>query len=65
MDFVVGLPKFKGFNAIWIVVDRLSKQEHFVPYMRTIDAQGLSTLFIDNTFPFHGLPDSIVSDRGP
>ena len=33
--------------------------------MTTIDAQGLATLFIDNIFRLHGLPNSIVSDRGP
>ena len=65
MDFVVGLPKSKGFDALWVVVDRLSKQQHFVPCLTTIDAQGLATLFIDNIFRLHGLPDSIVSDRGP
>ena len=65
MDFVVGLPKSRDFDAIWVVVDRLSKQRHFVPCMTTIDAQGLATLFIDNIFRLHGLPDSIVSDRGP
>ena len=65
MDFVVGLPKSKGFDTIWVVVDRLSKQRHFVPCMTTIDAQGLATLFIDNIFRLHGLPDSIVCDRGP
>ena len=65
MDFVVGLPKSKGFDAIWVVVDRLSKQRHFVPFMTTIDAQGQSTLFIDNIFRLHGLPDSIVRHRGP
>ena len=65
MDFVVGLPKSKGFDAIWVVVDRLSKQRHFVPSMTTIDGQGLATLFINNIFSLHGLPDSIVSDRGP
>ena len=32
--------------------------------MTTIDAQGLATLFIDNIFPLHGLPVSIVSDCG-
>jgi hypothetical protein len=31
MDFVVGLPECQGFNAIWNVVDRLTKQRHFVP----------------------------------
>ena len=65
MDFVVGLLKSKSFDAIWVVVDRLSKQRHFVPYMTTIDSQGLATLFIDNIFRLHGLPDSIVSDPGP
>ena len=65
MDFVMGLPKSKGFDAIWVVVDRLSKQRHFVPCMTTVDAEGLARLFIDNVFRLHGLPDSIVSDRGP
>ena len=64
MDFVVGLPKSKGFDNIWIVVDRLSKQRHFIACMTTIDSQGLSTLFIDKTFLLHGLHDSIVSNRG-
>ena len=65
MDCVVRLPKSKSFDAIWVVVDRLSKQRHFVPCMTTIDAQGLATLFIDNIFRLHGLPNSIVSDHGP
>ena len=65
MDFVVGLPKSKGFDDIWVVVDRLSKQRYFVPCMTTINAQGLATLFIDNIFHLHGPPDSIVSDCGP
>ena len=65
MDFVVGLPQSKGFNTIWLVVDRHSKQRHFVPCMTTIDAQDLASLFIDNIFRLHGLPNSIISDRGP
>ena len=65
MEFVVGLPKSKGFDTIWVVVDRLSKQRQFVPCMTTIDAQGLATLFIDNIFRLHGVPGSIVSDYGP
>ena len=65
MDFVFGLPKSRGFDAIWVVVDRLSKQQHLVPCMTTIDAQGMATLFIDNIFLLQALPNSIVSDRGP
>ena len=63
--FVVRLPKSKGFDTIWVDVNRLSKQRYFVPCMTTIDAQGLATLFINNIFRLHGLPDSIVSNCGP
>src|SRR6266550_4623710 len=65
MDFVVGLPESEGCNAAWVVVDRLSKQRHFVPCTAKISAEGLADLFIRHIFRLHGLPDSIVSDRGP
>ena len=57
MDFIVGLPKSMGFDAIGVMVDRLSKQQHLVPCMTTIDAEGLARLFIDNVFRLHGLLD--------
>ena len=32
MDFIVGLPKTaKGFDSIWVIVDRLTKVAHFLP----------------------------------
>jgi len=65
LDFVVGLPESDRFDAIWVVVDRLSKQHHFVPCTSTITAEGLARLFLDHVFKLHGLPDSIISDRGP
>jgi len=65
MDFVTGLPECEGYNAIWVVVDRLSKMRHFVPCHTTIDAQGLAEIFLKEVVRLHGLPKTIISDRGP
>jgi transposase InsO family protein len=65
MDFVTRLPNSKGYDAIWVVVDRLTKMRHFVPCSTTIDAEELANLFITHIFRLYGLPDAIVSDQGP
>jgi len=65
MDFVTGLPWSKGNDAIWVVVDRLTKMRHLVPCRTTIDAPTLADLFLDNIWKHHGLLLTIISDRGP
>jgi hypothetical protein len=65
VDFVPGLPRSKGFDTICVVVDRLTKQWHLIPYTPTVIAEGLVDLFCDRIFRYHGLPETIVSDRGP
>jgi len=65
VDFVTGLPWSKGYDAICVVVDRLTKQRHLIPCTTTITAEELGTLFCDRVFRYHGLPETIVSDRGP
>ena len=65
MDFVTGLPWSNGHNAIWVVTDRLSKQRHFVPCKDDVDAAELAELFLRHIFKLHGLPTTIISDRGP
>jgi hypothetical protein len=65
MDFVVRLPECEGFNAVWVVVDRLSKMRHFIPCHTKIDAIGLAKLFLREVVLLHGLPRTIVSDQGP
>ncbi|MCO5555307.1 hypothetical protein L7F22_008852 [Adiantum nelumboides] len=66
MDFIFGLPKsIHGNTGIWTIVDRFSKQAHFIPVKKTIKAHQMATLYISQIFKYHGLPSSIVSDRDP
>ncbi len=65
MDFMVSLPPSKGFDAIMVVVDRLSKMAHFVPTKDRVTAQETGRLFFTHVFKHHDLPKDIVSDRDP
>jgi transposase InsO family protein len=53
-----------GCDAIWVVVDCLTKERHLVPCQTDIDAKELANLFIAHIFRLHGLPLTIISDRG-
>ena len=69
MDFVTGLPistNWKGdsYNSILVIVNRLTKMVHYKPVKITINAPGLAEVIIDVVVRHHGLPDSIVTDRG-
>ena len=65
MDFVIGLPHSKdGYNSIWVIVDRLTKSAHFLPVKATYSVAKLARLYINHIVCLHGVPVSIVSDRG-
>ena len=64
MDFIVGLPQTQNLHdAIWVVVDRLTKSAHFLAIGTTFNAEQLAELYIQEIVRLHGLPLSIVSDR--
>jgi hypothetical protein len=66
MDFITGLPKTsKGYNSIWVVVDRLTKSAHFLPVKVTYSASTYAELYIARILSLHGTPRTIISDRGP
>jgi hypothetical protein len=65
MDFIVGLPNTSHHHdSIWVIVDRLTKVAHFLPVHTTNKAQKYAELYIDQILCLHGLPRTIVSDRG-
>jgi hypothetical protein len=65
MDFIVGLPRTqKGYNSIWVVVDRLTKVAHFIPVSTTYSGARLAELYISRIVCLHGVPKKIISDRG-
>ncbi|KAF1318323.1 reverse transcriptase, partial [Globisporangium splendens] len=66
MDFVFGFPEDKARNTgVVVFVDRLSKMVHVAPVRKHVTAQETACLFLEHVFRYHGLPESIVSDRDP
>ena len=65
VDFITKLLVVAGKDVILVVCDRLSKMTHFVATTEGTSAEELARLFWDNMWKLHGLPESVVSDRGP
>ncbi|GKD10678.1 putative reverse transcriptase domain-containing protein [Tanacetum coccineum] len=64
MDFVTKLPKTStGHDAIWVIIDRLTKSAHFIPIRTTDNMETLTRLYIKEIVSRHGVPISIISDR--
>ena len=59
------LPMSKGHDLILVICDRFSKMSHFVAMTEKTMAEGLAKLFRNYVWKLHGLPESMVSDRGP
>nr|GEU46554.1 putative reverse transcriptase domain-containing protein [Tanacetum cinerariifolium] len=64
MDFVTKLPRTSsGHNAIWVIVDRLTKAAHFLPMCKDYKMDRLARLYLNEIVVRHGVPISIISDR--
>jgi hypothetical protein len=65
MDFIVGLPNTsRHHDSIWVIVDRLTKTAHFLPVHTTHRTEKYAEIYIDQIIRLHGIPRTIVSDRG-
>lgn len=66
MDFVVGLPHSpKGYDSIWVIMDRLMKVAHFLLIKTTYSVAKYAELYIHEIARLHGVPVSIISNWGP
>jgi hypothetical protein len=67
VDYVTPLPDcVRGagtYNHVLVVVDRLTKMRHYIP-MESLSAEEMARQFISKIYCLHGLPRTIVSDRG-
>jgi hypothetical protein len=65
MDFIVGLTlTAKKKYSIWDIVDRLTKTAHFIAVHTTYSVQQYAQLYMDQIVRLHGIPKTIISDRG-
>jgi hypothetical protein len=66
MDFVTGFPCTKrNHDAIWVIVDRLTKSAHLLPARMDSSLERLAELYIAEIVRLHGVPVFILSDRDP
>ncbi|GKE61994.1 putative reverse transcriptase domain-containing protein [Tanacetum coccineum] len=64
MDLVTKLPRSSsGYDAIWVIMDRLTKSAHFLPIREDYKTEKLVRIYINEIVARHGVPVSIISDR--
>jgi hypothetical protein len=66
LDFVMGMRETAaGFDGIVVFVDRLSKMFHAFPVKSSITGEETAKLMIRQIFAYHGMPQTLVTDRDP
>jgi hypothetical protein len=65
MDFIVGLPNTsQKHDSIWIIIGRLTKVAHFLSVHTTYTAKKYAKIYLEQIIRLHGVPKTIISDRG-
>src|SRR4029079_6426166 len=65
MDFIVGLPPTsKGYDSIWVIIDRLTKSAHFLPVKTRYSSHQYAEVYMARIVSLHGVHKTIISDRG-
>ena len=66
MDMITNLPMVNGLDSLLVIVDQgLTKGVILIPCSKTVTAEQVATLLLDNLYKQFRLPNKIISDRGP
>ncbi|KIM65554.1 hypothetical protein SCLCIDRAFT_112649, partial [Scleroderma citrinum Foug A] len=66
VDLVTDLPPARGFDSILTIVDQgLTKGAYFLPTNKTASSAQIADLYHNAVYPNYGIPDAVISDRGP
>jgi hypothetical protein len=65
MDFMPGLLGGKGNDAIYVIIDRLTKSALLILVKMTNLEDKLAKIYMNKVVRLHGIPTSIVSDQDP
>ncbi|KAK3548859.1 hypothetical protein QTP70_021279 [Hemibagrus guttatus] len=65
VDFLTALPDSGGFTTVMVMVDRFSKECKLIPLQGSPTAMQTAEAMFQHVFRNFGLPEDIVSDRGP
>jgi transposase InsO family protein len=65
MDFIIDLPNTSPkHDSIWVIIDRLTKTTHFIPVHTTYTIKKYAEVYLDQILRLHGVPKTIISNRG-
>ena len=66
MDLITGLPQVNGKDMILTIVDHsCSRVAIFILCTTTITGPGIAQLYMQNIYPWFGLPSRVISNRDP
>ena len=63
MDLITQLPESNSYNAICVIVDRLTKRAYFIPINNQFSSKDMAQLLYNKVYPLYGLLLQIISDR--
>ncbi|WMV38451.1 hypothetical protein MTR67_031836 [Solanum verrucosum] len=66
MDFIICFLHTRWqHDSIWVIVDRMKKLDHFIPFKVSYSTEEYVKLYVKENVRLYVVPLSVISDRGP